>query len=29
MIETADALDVGDDVKRKIFGENAAQLLGL
>jgi aminocarboxymuconate-semialdehyde decarboxylase len=29
MIETIKALDVDDGVKRKIFGENAAGLLGL
>ena len=29
MIDTIQALDVGDDVKRKIFGENAVRLLGL
>jgi aminocarboxymuconate-semialdehyde decarboxylase len=29
MLETIRGLDVGDEVKRKIFGENAARLLGL
>jgi predicted TIM-barrel fold metal-dependent hydrolase len=29
MIETIRALDVDDGVKRKIYGENAAGLLGL
>jgi aminocarboxymuconate-semialdehyde decarboxylase len=29
MIETLNNLDVGQDVKRKIFGENATRLLGL
>ena len=29
MIETIRGLDIGDDVKRKIFGANAAALLGL
>ena len=29
MIETIQGLDVGEDVKRKIFGANAAALLGL
>ena len=29
MIDTIAALDVGDDVKRKIYGENAVRLLGM
>jgi predicted TIM-barrel fold metal-dependent hydrolase len=29
MIETIKGLDVSDEVKRKIFGANAAALLGL
>ena len=29
MIETIRGLDVSEDVKRKIFGANAAALLGL